>query len=115
MRSDLEFINEINRYMRYLMESGIIVHWNRINQRKRVPELREPPPLHLTVEDLGCGFLFTIGLGLTAAIIIFFAEVFVANRKAKRDGSRKWTYLEWIFDGKRHFMINLPETLQRQT
>lgn len=45
------------------------------------------------MENLGCGIIFTIGLGVTAIIIIFMAEVFVANRKAKRDGSRKWEYL----------------------
>lgn len=115
MRCEFNFINEINRVIRNLVESGLIVHWNRINQRKRIPELREPPPLHLTLEDLGCGFIFTIGIGLMSAIITFIAEVFVAKRQARGDGSRKWTHLEWIFDGKRHFMINLPETLQGQT
>lgn len=101
---------QINQIIKWSLESGLFVKWNRDNEHTIVGHNQRRPRtetgLRLTFEHIFAGLaLYTVGMGL--AIFAFFFEHVVHPKARQKKPSRLWKWLDMIIDGRRHFLFRI--------
>lgn len=112
VRNDYGLMSAINEIMRRILEGGLNVKWERENEVKLPPEIRQnkrPGPVGMEEAMTLIYFVCIPGLFLTTAT--FSLERFIASQKLQAKTTTKknfWTRLENLIDGQRH-MFKLME------
>lgn len=111
IRKDYALKSRIHEITRNAFESGLFAKWSRDSQRKRERIFSEEENLSVTLEDYYVALIMILGIGLSAATLIFFWEHFVQQQVQKKPRS-PWTCLRNTLDGHRHYLTDIPENLQ---
>lgn len=103
--------HNINTLIQRILEAGLFTKWH--SKHKRVFGDRSvdfgAPSIH--IEQLLAPICFMLVAGWILSIATFISERIVERKLRARNASRIWVYLEHFFDGKRHYLTNLPERL----
>lgn len=115
MRKDFALKADVDAIAQQLLEAGFFVKWesdSRIEGERKSPYII---PLQLTVTHISAALIFLLGCGLMASTSAFAVESYV-YWKLKGQGKMKrtiWIYLEQFLDGRRNYLKNVPQRLQK--
>lgn len=113
MQKDFTLESRINRIIQQAFEGGLFVKWHRDNQRKPKRMTRDNQWKPFNLKQFSLPFVTIYGLGIIVSILSFFSEIFIQRKMMQKQRSKVWIYLERFFDGKRHYLANLTDRLER--
>lgn len=114
MRKEFGMRAKIDKIIRNLFESGILLKWYDENLRKRNYETAYIAPDHFTMEHYQIAFTFILGFGWTMSVATFSMEIITFKKLGQKRNHKIWIYFEYFVDGQRHYMNNLIERLSRK-
>lgn len=103
---------DINHVIRRIFEADMLSKWYEDSRRREIFEPTEHIPIELTFEQFAPGIVFGLLIGLTLSFLAFVCEHIIRLKLSENNGNGIWIYLEHFFDGKRHYLQNLPERIQ---
>lgn len=113
MRKDFPFKSRVNEIIRNAFEGGLFVKWSRESKRQRERVIQHERFLAISLQVSFGPFLFFCGCGSILATLALLSEYIIFKKMSQKNRSRIWVYLEQFFDGKRHYLTNLPEKLMK--
>lgn len=103
--------NDINHVIRRVFEAGLFWKWHADSERRKKFEPLKHIPMALTFEHFSAGFVFVLLIGWSLACLAFVSEHIIRLKIQERNGKGIWIRLEYFFDGKRHYFLNLPDKM----
>lgn len=103
----------INGIIRRIIEAGLFEKWRSSRKRHHFNQASERSTLSLSFEQMALAFKFILCSGLFISTLTFLCEIVIARKMCERNPARIWVHLERFFDGKRHYLTNLPERLAK--
>lgn len=115
MRPDFAVANwKINRIIRKLIEAGFLAKWQRdFKSNHDDGDVEVEESMLLGFNSLSFAFGVVYSTGVILGILSFICELIIARKMTKFNRHWLWIYFEWIFDGQRHFLIDLIAKLQQ--
>lgn len=108
-----EHRHNINQIIQRIFEAGLFEKWQSNQQRVIFERSPERETIRLSVEQASIAFFLVLPIGYSLAITTFIAEIFIGEKLRGGSAAAIWVYLEKFFDGKRYYLINLPDRLMR--
>lgn len=105
MKKDFPFVSELNNFIKYATEGGLIVKWlkdSRVVQRKREQERISFSPLRL--QNIH-GILIIYASLWIFTFITALLEQIIYRQTRKPNTARFWIYAEMAIDEERHFLL----------
>lgn len=97
--------------IRRVFEAGLFWKWHADSERRKKFEPLKHIPMALTFEHFSAGFVFVLLIGWSLACLAFVSEHIIRLKIQERNGKGIWIRLEYFFDGKRHYFLNLPDKM----
>lgn len=108
MKSDFPLANELNKFIKYATEGGLIVKWVKDNQvqHKRGKELVNVIPLG--VPHFNGVLIIYAGLWIFTFLIAIGEQV-IYRQARKPNCAKFWIYAEMAIDADRHYLLRYIE------
>lgn len=111
MQKTFQMNRRFDKIIRNAFESGLIVKWSRDSQRKKEREIQPEIIESILLKEMAFLYILLLFPGSFISILSFLCELIIHWKMRQSDSSRTWKYFEQFFDGKRHYLRNLPEKL----
>lgn len=105
---NFEHRHNINKIIQRTFEAGLFKKWHSSQQRIIFDRSPQRETIRLSVEQISIAFILVLSIGNSLATMSFIVEIFIGR---KWRAAPIWVFLEQFFDGKRHYLINLPNRL----
>lgn len=107
---NFEHRHNINKIIQRTFEAGLFKKWHSSQQRIIFDRSPQRETIRLSVEQISIAFILVLSIGNSLATMSFIVEIFIGR---KWRAAPIWVFLEQFFDGKRHYLINLPDRLMK--
>lgn len=107
MREGFRLNFRFNQLISNAFESGMIVQWERVSQRKRKRIIPNEPSLPLSIDQLGVAFAVILFWGSVLSFLSFISELIIHRKMKEERPHWIWSYFEQFFDGNRHYLKDL--------
>lgn len=97
-----DLLPEINRLLRYSLEAGLFVKWERDSSEAVYSDDANAFKYKRIMWKHFCGALIHLCIGLLGALIVFGLEIVINRRARARRRSKLWKVTERLIDGHRY-------------
>lgn len=112
MRKDFPLRKRIDEIIRNAFESGLFEKWDQDSSIKARQDPFEAGTA-LTLEQYAVFLVIVYIIGCILSTLSLIAEFIVERNVGQDRRFRIWIYLQYLFDGKRHYWNDLPDKLQQ--
>lgn len=104
MKPDFSFANELNDFIKYVAQGGLVTKWLKDNQAQHKYERPEIKTFPLKLELYGGAFIIFGSLWALSCLVAIAERI--VHKKAKQPKAKKfWIYAEIAIDADRHFLL----------